>query len=69
MRKLGDMLFKQMDVERLLRAHKAMGVEVTIEVTPDGTLRALPLKPVAEVSANPWDKADGAPAPKVRSRV
>jgi hypothetical protein len=70
MRKLGDMLFKQMDVERLLRAHQAIGVSVTIEVTPDGTLRALPLKPMAaEASANPWDKADGAPAPKVRSRL
>jgi hypothetical protein len=70
MRKPKDMLFKQTDVERLLRAHQAMGVSVTIEVTPNGSLRALPLKAMAtEASANPWDKADGAPAPKVRSRL
>jgi hypothetical protein len=69
MRKPNDMLFKQMDVERLLRAHLAMGVPVMIEVGPDGSLRAIPLKPMAaEPSANPWDN-DGQPAPKVRSRL
>jgi len=47
MRKPNDMLFKQMDVERLLRAHQAMGVSVTIEIGPDGSLRAIPLKPMA----------------------
>jgi hypothetical protein len=36
-----------MDVERLLRAHQAMGVSVTIEIGPDGSLRAIPLKPMA----------------------
>jgi hypothetical protein len=30
MRKPNDMLFKQMDLERLLRAHQAMGVSVVI---------------------------------------
>lgn len=47
MRKPNDMLFKQSDAERLLRAHLALGVPVTIEVGPDGSLRAIPLKPMA----------------------
>jgi hypothetical protein len=69
MRKQGDLLFKQTDIERLLRAHQAMGVDVTIEVGPDGTMRAIPLRPVAAgASTNPWDD-DGTPPAKIRPRV
>jgi len=70
MRKQGDLNFKQTDMERSIRAHRAMGIEVVIEVMPDGTLRPIPLKPMAEASktpANEWDKALGKSPAKVRS--
>ena len=48
MRKPNDLPFKQTDVERLIRAHLAMGIPVTVEIWPDGSLRPVPLKPMAE---------------------
>jgi len=47
MRKNKDLTFKKTEDERLIRAHLAMGIPVRVEVTPDGTLRPNPLKPIA----------------------
>jgi hypothetical protein len=51
--------FRQRDVSRLLRAHKAAGVpQPIIKVDPDGALIAMPAdRPEPDAStANPWDE-------------
>jgi hypothetical protein len=62
----GKNAFRQSDVTRLLRAAKAAGVKIRIEIEP-GKLIAVPMDSDGDEGQNEWDKdLDGADQTKIR---
>jgi hypothetical protein len=51
--------WRESEVSRLIRAARKVGVQVRVEIRPDGTLSATPVsapEPTEKEAANEWDK-------------
>jgi hypothetical protein len=53
---VGRAKFKEADATRLWKAATKAGLIVMVEVAPDGTMRAVPIKATDNAAGNPWDE-------------
>ena len=61
--------WKQRDVSRAFKAAKTAGLNVRIDIAPDGKLSIMPVKGDDPPQPNEWDEALGTTSDKVHPRL
>jgi hypothetical protein len=61
--------WKQRDVTRAFKAAKTAGLNVRIDIAPDGKLSIIPMKGADPPQPNEWDEVLGTSSDKIRPRL
>jgi hypothetical protein len=61
--------WKQRDITRAFKAAKTAGLNVRIDIAPDGKLSIIPVKGNDPPQPNEWDEVLGTPSDKVHPRL